>query len=336
MGRERTLRKDLPDGLYFDPRYETYYYRPSQGDRKRVPIGKVSRNDAILAWNRITGHRDVPAAAGTVGELVDNYLAEGVADLKPRTREDYVKRCKRIKARWGDRKYAISADQAARGGFFRASDVATHLRAARVAGRGAISANREMVVLASVFRFAIESGLCEYNPAKVRRNPENRPPRVITEAEIDREIERAKSQRMRLMIRFAKLSGWRQTDILGLQLQQVGDEYVNLVSSKTDVERDLLITPALREVLEEAKALPGRRKSMFVFPQKTGEGQTYWGFASAWRNQQAAIEFRAIRKWAINESRRQGENATDFAGHMDESTTRRHYLNDVKRVRPTK
>jgi hypothetical protein len=42
----------------------------------------------------------------------------------------------------------------------------------------------------------------------------------------------------------------------------------------------------------------------------------------------------SIRKAAINEANRQGRNATEFAGHSDPKTTKKHYLNEPVKVKP--
>lgn len=46
------------------------------------------------------------------------------------------------------------------------------------------------------------------------------------------------------------------------------------------------------------------------------------------------LQFRDIRKAAINEAKRRGRNATEFAGHADPKTTKRYYLNEPVKVKP--
>jgi hypothetical protein len=45
------------------------------------------------------------------------------------------------------------------------------------------------------------------------------------------------------------------------------------------------------------------------------------------------LQFRGIRQAAINGAKRQGRNATEFAGHSDPKTTK-HYLNEPVKVKP--
>ena len=71
-----------------------------------------------------------------------------------------------------------------------------------------------------------------------------------------------------------------------------------------------------------------------MFPQRNGKPIGEKGFASEWARLNAGFQFRAIRKWAINQKIAAGENATDFAGHFDARTTRRHYDLTAKKVTP--
>jgi hypothetical protein len=43
--------------------------------------------------------------------------------------------------------------------------------------------------------------------------------------------------------------------------------------------------------------------------------------------------FAAFARWAINEAKCQGRNATEFAGHSDPNTTK-HHLNELVKVKP--
>jgi hypothetical protein len=46
------------------------------------------------------------------------------------------------------------------------------------------------------------------------------------------------------------------------------------------------------------------------------------------------LQFRDIRKAAINEAKRQGRNATEFGGPSDPKTTKKHYLTEPVNVKP--
>src|SRR5262249_27563238 len=76
--------------------------------------------------------------------------------------------------------------------------------------------------------------------------------------------------RMRLMIEFAWRTGARQTDIRMLQVQQIRAA-LEITQSKTQMQQDWEITPELKALPAAAEKLPGRARSMFVFPQRNGQ-----------------------------------------------------------------
>jgi integrase len=332
MGRPRTTRKDLPPGLYVD-RWGTYFYRATRGgERRYVVIGKVSREEAIAAWVKIT---TVPAEAkaGTVAELIELYL-EDLTGKAESTLVNYRFHCGKLRERWGARKYGVTADEAIRAGALRPLDVSTYLREARKAGKGAISANYAVAVLSAVFAHARECGLVEYNPCTgIRRNPQSPARTLPTTEQMAAALERA-SPRLRLMIEFARRTGWRQTDIRQFQVQQIGADRIALVQSKTKMRQEWEITPELRAILAAAETLPGRARSMFVFPMRDGRAVSARTFQSEWFRVSPGFQFRAIRKLAINQAISAGVNGTDFAGHHDPRTTRQHYDMTAKRVKP--
>jgi len=346
MGRPRTRRKDLPPGLHVD-KWGTFFYRSTKGGiRAYQPIGKVDREAAIRAWVKITTPKDDEAPAGTVGELIDRFLRdlEGIA---PATRVNYEFHCGKLRGRWGDKQYAKTADQAGRGDALRPLDIATYLRDARKAVKGADSAVYAIGVLSMVFAHANECGLAYFNPcAGVRRRPRGTPQksaasrRLPTVEQMDA-AELKAGPRLRLMIALARRTGMRQTDIRELRESQIVGDVLVVVQSKTGMAQDFKITPELRTILDAAEKLPQRLRSRFlnkgdgfVFPGRDGMGYGIAAFGSAWRQLKAGFQFRSIRKWAINQRIAAGGNGTDFAGHFDPKTTRQHYDVTPKKVIP--
>src|SRR5262249_55506208 len=88
------------------------------------------------------------------------------------TQREYARQIGKLRAAYGTRKYARSEAEAATGSFFRTMDVSSHLRLAQESGKPA-QGNRDVAVMGSVFRYAKECGLTEYNPCRgAARNPE--------------------------------------------------------------------------------------------------------------------------------------------------------------------
>lgn len=333
MARPRTSRKDLPVGLHVD-RWGSYYYRGTKtADRRYVSFGKVTREVAIKRWVELT---TLPpeAEAGTVAELIDLFLAN-LTDVADKTRENYEFHCGKLKARWGDRRYAVTANDAARGGALRAFDISTYIAKARKAGRGAVSAGAAVGVLSIVFSRAREAGLVEYNPCQGVRRPQAK--KLVNLPTLDEilAVQQRAGPRMALMVELAWRTGMRQTDILRLQVQDVAAQ-MHVTQHKTKMQQDWTMTPELVTLFAAAAKLPGRNRSMFVFPQRNGKPLSAKGLASEWRplRMECGFQFRAIRKWAINEAKDSGRDATDFAGHADPKTTRQHYEVRPKKVTP--
>jgi integrase len=124
-----------------------------------------------------------------------------------------------------------------------------------------------------------------------------------------------------------------------LDYESATHRIIDLAQSKTGNDQQWEITPAVQAILDEATKLPGRTVSMYVFPSRRG---TPLSEPSAMQMRRRAVkkaglsdlQFRDIRKAAINEAKRQGRNATEFAGHSDPKTTKKHYLNEPVKVKP--
>jgi hypothetical protein len=95
------------------------------------------------------------------------------------------------------------------------------------------------------------------------------------------------------------------------------------------------ITRAVQAILDEAATLPGRAVSMHVFPKRNWTPYTEHRVHYMRRRAPALaglkdlqfrdIQFQDIGKAAINEAKRQGMNAQEFAGHVDPRTTAKWY-----------
>ena len=113
----------------------------------------------------------------------------------------------------------------------------------------------------------------------------------------------------------------RKTDIRLLMLTQIGAEWIRVTPSKTrrrtGKTMEFAITPGVREILNQAAALPGRKISMRVFPTRKGTPYTESALQSAWARakKKAGLEdldltFRDFRTTELNAIHREGGDAT--------------------------
>lgn len=343
MGRPRENRKDLPPGLYWTAKRGFYFYRKRDGQSRYKGFGHIKREDAIRAWLRETGEALEPAADGTVAELIDSYLQESLperikaGDVKEVTAKEYRRQAPHLRTLFGAKRYARTPAEAMRPDVLRHFDVKQYLRGFR-GQPGAVAANRMVGLLSAIFS-AAQGQYTTYNPCLgVKRNPEEPRRRAVTQDDRDA-IAKHASPVYRLMLRLTEATGMRLTDVRNLLISKCGDDAIDLRSSKTDVGQVWEITPAVRAILAEARTLPGRSRSMFVFPTPKGTAYTEGGVHHM---RKAALKLagltdlhhRDLRKAAVNEAKAAGMNATDFAGHVEEKTTRKHYLNAPVRVKP--
>ena len=351
MGRPRSRRKDLPTGLHFEPKWETYFYRAGRGEKRTfVSFGKVSREKAIREYVRLT-LTIAPSQDGTVGELVDRYISEELPRrlrtkrIKPLTADEYRRQAPKLKEWCGSKKYASTPAESTRPDVLRKADVVTFIRSFE-GQRGATAANRLVALLSVVFENASSLGLCTYNPCMgAERNPE-RPRKNVLEEGVRGDILGAAHPALRLIAQMGELTALRKTDIRMLKLTQINDGLITVKLSKTDrnatgktLEFD--ITPAVQAILDQAAKLPGRARSIFVFPTRKGTPYSESGMQSAWRRakKKAGMEdvdvvFRDLRTTELNEVKKAGGDATATAGHADQRTTDRHYLTVPTRIRP--
>lgn len=350
MGRPRKARKDLPPGLYWDARRGFYFYRIRHGERVYKGIGKVEREHAIREWVKITGPAEI-ATDGTVAEIIDDFVSQeiprleralrpsGKPKLAPATAAEYRRQATHLRAEFGVKRYARTEAQSMSVDVLRLADVQRYVR--RFDGqKGAVSANRMVACLSAIFTFAVRNGYCTYNPCLgVERNDEAPRQRQVTQEERDAAAAAAPAT-YRLMLRLTEATGMRLTDVRNLLIGKCGESEIDLRQSKTGRGQTWEITPAVRAILDEARALPGRSRSLYVFPNpRSGKPYSEGGVHNMRRRAlQAAglsdLHHRDLRKQAVNDAKALGMNATDFAGHADEKTTRKHYVTGPVRVKP--
>ena len=146
-----------------------------------------------------------------------------------------------------------------------------------------------------------------------------------------------------LMGELALVTAMRKPDIRNLQLSRVGPTSIKVVLNKsrrtTRKELEFTITPEVRRILEAAAKLPGRARSLYVFPTRRGTPYTESALQSAMRRARkksrvASAVFKDFRTTALNEQKQKGGDASEMAGHADRRTTERHYLDVPTKVEP--
>ena len=330
----------LPPGVKQVKQYY-YLYRMVNGKRTYVPLGS-DPTEMRKRWAELTKQRS--SKPGSFGELLDRYMREVLPAKDKRTqqyvlaeatRDSYTTSSKVLREHFGDMPYAKNEVEASTGKYIRAMDIAQFLRNATAP----VQANRHIGLMSVVFSNAREWGLTEYNPClKVRRNKEKPRDYEPTATGLDALLNATKNETMKLVIRFAAITGWREGDIRLLRKDQLREDGIFLRTSKVGKKQLWVWTPELRAIVDAANALRGKKvSSLWVFPSRTGMPYTIDGFQSNWARIRSkaglkGMHFHDIRSFAGDEAEAAGLDSSKFLGHSDPKVTRRHYLRRTAKI----
>lgn len=265
---------------------------------RKLTIGKhgspwtpeTARAEAKRLLGEVAAGRD-PATARkadrdglSFNELVDLYLAEGVAHKKASTiRVDRGRFEHHLRPLLG----RLRADRITRADVEKmrnaitAGKTAEHIEAGEKRPSGTLAkggkgvAAQCVISVSAIFSFAIERGLCAANPARgVKKAPVRKIERFLSEAEIgrlaaalDAEAERTRNPFPSAAIKLLLLTGCRRGEIVNLRWEHVDFEHgcLRLPDSKTGAKVVYLNAPArallqaLPRVEENPRVIPGTR-----------------------------------------------------------------------------
>jgi len=323
MGRKRAKNLHLPPGVRIvKGRY--YHQTTAGGKRISTPLGKTY-SEAIARWTALAA----PLHGSTVGHAIDRYILDILPQKAPRTQNDYIQ-------------YTIPLRRVF--GHMGLSEVRpTHIAQYLDKSKGKKLANRQIALLSGVYKAAMRWGWVDTNPCKgVQRNPEKRRNRYVSQDELET-LKSAGDEQMKLLIEFAYITGLRKGDILNLTLADVSAEGISVQTGKTGKRLVFEMSPGLRKLLPQIKALPRKARSIMLFARRDGRAYTSSGFDSIWQRLKSRagvdVTFHDIRGTAITDAKRKAglDYAQSLAGHDSRDTTEGYVrARDVEKVRPLK
>ena len=283
----------------------------------------------------------------TIAQLLDRYVYEVTPTKAPRTQKGEIKMIRHLRALIGANSVVSFSPKNA----YQIRDyLQRDARTDRNRKDGKTYANHHMAVLKHVFTKSIEWGLRNDHPminGSFKMFETSRTEmRVPTDQEVRAAI-RSANPTIQAYCRLKLMTGLRRTDLLGLKLSDIRDQYLYVTPSKTAKSTGqtlrIEITPELDEVLKECKAI--QPLSIFLF--KTRRGQSYMsedkgcsGFESMWQRWQSKLpkEQRFTERSLRNTVGHQGDLATasERLGHASSATTKRFYRDNVSTVTPLK
>lgn len=350
VGR-RKIATTLPPRLYVykGKRHSTYYTITSRNER--INLG----HDLLIAKRKLLELEEGKSIAGTIGELLDDYLTE----IKSK-----VDAGKRAISTYESNQLEIVQLKKAFGTMAPKDLKPPHVWAYLHKFRGKeapVRANREVSFLQAAFNYARSQGIVRDNPCiGVERNEEESRTRLVTEAEmdslikfcrenghLDNDSERKESSdaglRVALAARLAYLTSKAQGQILRLHKSQINDqEGITFSKRKRGAPTLVQWTDELRRTVDECLALPTKVASLYLICNRHGQPYTSSGFKSMWKRimnkwVEAGNEhftFHDIRAKSTTDLIEDGRKASELTGHLTESIPAKVY--DRRAVRKAK
>lgn len=327
MGRKRKKNLHLPRGMSLDR--GAYYLRTAT---KRTPLGREFAA-AMALYGRLVHAQWVGT---TVGDILSRYLRE-VTPLKrsAQTQRDEERSITRLARVFG----------AMRPGELTLQHAYQYLDRRRDAEGKPVpmAARHEIGLLRAALNKSVRWGAIERNPltgVELPAVPTRK--RYVTDAELA--IARGlASERLRVAIDLAYLTGLRQGDVLGLTRANLTDEGIEVTAGKTGKAMIVTWTDDLREVVKRAKGLPPQLPGQYLVRTRTGAPYTSSGFASLWqalmRRHKAAggevFQFKDIRAKTASDSGSLTE-ASERLQHSTTAITSQRYMRRAARIKPLK
>lgn len=308
------MGKNLPPRMFH--KHGAFYY--------------VTRVDGKLKWFRL--EKDYQLALYKYAEMEGKITDQGtVTGLIQRYRSDVLPgKAPKTQA---DRKWQLNRLDKVFGKMRLEAVTPPHIQRYLDKREKKIAGNREIKLFSTLYRHAINWGLCNSNPCEgAFYHPEPGRDRYITDAEFDR-LKDKSDPMMRAIIEFAYLVGARRQDVLKLERKDITDDGVYIRQGKTGKRQLFYMTPELDRVIKSAKRVNRKAKNLkYLFTNTKGQQITATGFNSAWRRLRETadligVNFHDIRAKAITDAYqyRGLDYAQKLGGHQNRDQTE-HYI----------
>ena len=261
MSRPRKTRHGLPSRVY--QKHGAFYFVDKANRWHRLGKGYA---EAMLAYAKLL---ESDTSTTTMGQLFDRYQLEIIPTKAPATQKGNIKELAGLRHAFAHmRPEQIKAK---------------HIYAYLDARKAPVRANREISLLSAVLKKAIRWGAnITVNPCKdIEKNKETPRERYIEDDEFWAVHDMAPPA-IQLAMLLSYLTGLRQGDVLGLQQKHLTKEGISIQTGKTGKKMLFKWTPALRAVVDQARALRGDIISMHLICRRDGQRYTGEGFRTMW------------------------------------------------------
>lgn len=310
MNRPRKTDKHLPACVY--RKHGAYWH---------VVAGKWARLGADLAEALAEYARRVDGvSAGTMPALIERVLAHRSPALAEQTRASY-----RTSANTLKRKLAL---------FFPDQVKARHVAEIRDSmAAQPVSANKAVSFLSIVMSQAVDWQMIDANPCVgVKKLKVLARDRYVSPTEYAAIYAQA-SDKLQTIMDLCYLTGQRIGDVLRLRESDISAEGLFFKAQKTkgstQVRFVLAWTDDLRAVVDRARSLQGKVRSLTLLHGRTNKPLLYRSVAQQWQEACAAAgvedaHLHDLRARSLTDTDAQGGDAQALGGHADKRMTERY------------
>jgi len=303
--RPRKHNRHLPPCVY--QRHGSYWHVKSG---KWTNLGR-SLPAALAAYARL-----VEQPTGEMPALIDEAMIAICAAVAPSTRVQYGYAARQLKTIFAE---------------FAPSQVTPrHVAQMRLAhAHHPNMANRLLVVLRLVFRYALEQQLVDVNPCVgAARMPETKRGRYLTDDEY-RAIYAVAGPRLQCIMDLLYLTAQRPIDVLKIRRADISEAGIAFRQQKTGAKVTVGMSADLRAAVDRAKALSGNVPALTLLYGRGRRPVDYRSVSEQWRTacEKAGvddIQLRDLRAKSLTDAQRQGHNAQILAGHTSATMTDRY------------
>lgn len=306
----------LSHGAYYLTGYDN-------GKQRWIPLGR----DVGEAFNKYRALTGIASPVGrTVNELADRFVRDEFPKLKPATQRSYKYWVPAIRKTWGH----MNAKD------LRQPDVAEFLDTYP----DKVTANRVVTLLTTMLKRAKRWGWIETNFIEgIEKNPEERRVRRITDEEWPRLLDACHEPMWRLLLRLARFTALRRSDVCGLTWAAVKGNRFIVKTSKTGAPLSLEIAGELETIINELKRgiTPFPTRPMFSITGGRPMRTHMLGYHFEAIRERAGLKdvtFHDIRRTRLTElSERYGRPfAQKVAAHANPQSTARYEVPEAVRI----
>jgi integrase len=346
---------------YVGAKKVSFYYQYPNGSSETLATAALGDRQAIMEAERTAKRKamDIQQGAilaGSVADLIDRFKK----DVAPKHYADQSK--DGLAVREGTYRNLTAFFGKMSPAALKTLHGYQYLDARAKAG-APIKANKELALMSTICKYAIQWGVIEANPFKdMMQNKQDKDVRTIDRRQIVRfylwsqRQDSAQFKTLGAAAMFTYLTGFRAAEVRPFHASGLTDEGVRVIGAKRKKGEATVIkvrdwSTRLRVVVKRAQQAYGRQR-LYLFANRHGKAYTRSGWGSVWQDAMLAyvgckpeelvehplyFSLLDIRPAAITKKiADRSADMYDFAAHANPSTTHRHYdRRKVKRASAT-